>query len=236
MDSKFCNTKNLVIQITPEQTAGEISIHGKKAHRMISWIFLPKLDGNKIFCPLNYFQDCCSIPEKWILDDTKNKITLDGVENFEQVIISLKKGDSESEINIPKIINSRLLDYFNLGLSLDGEGFEGFDCHAFVCYLLNIRCVPEKPNFYFSDHDIEIGDIIVLCDDTDLPNSVKHWALKLDDDAYISKFGQTGNGSDAHVAVMDLDGMMKLFDSSVAYRAVPKEKSHEWDGEFRRKK
>jgi len=235
MDTDFSREKKLILQIAPEHQAGIMQIDGLTAIRVPALIFIPKRDGTKICCPLNYFLDNSSLKGKWIYDDNKNKIPLEGIDSLEEVIITIKYGSYEREVNISSLIKTKLLEYFKLELSIDGAGFEGFDCHAFVCFLYNLKCVPEKPNFKFIKEIPNIGKIVALTINSSIPESIKYWALKIDDDLYLSKFGQHGMGTQSHISFMNLEGMCKLYKCNSILHAVPIENGNKWDGTFLRK-
>ena len=235
MDTQFSSEKKLILQITPEHQAGSMEIGGVAAMRVAAFIFIPKRDGTKIWCPLNYFFDNSSLKGKWIYDESKNKIQLDGIDSLEEVIITIKYGSDEREVDISSRIKTKLLEYFKLDLSIDGAGFEGFDCHAFVCFLCNLKCVPEQPNFKFIKKSPNIGEIVALTINSSTPESIKHWAVKIDDDLYLSKFGQNGMGAQSHISFMNLEGMFKLYKCNKIFHAFPIDNAGKWDGTFLRK-
>jgi len=168
---------------------------------------------------------------KWIQDESKNKTTLDGIDNLEEVTITIKRGNHENEIDLSSLIKSRFFEYLKLVVVLN----KGFDCHAFVCFLANLKCTPEQPNFTYNEDTPEIGSIVALSIDSQLPESIQHWAIKINDNLYLSKFGQSGMGTQSHVAVMDFEGMCKLYKCNKIHHALPMENSDNWDGTFLRK-
>jgi len=63
-----------------------------------------------------------------------------------------------------------------------------------------------------------------------LPQSIKHWALYLGDDIYLSKFGRSGEGTQSLVEITNLDGMMALYDCQHVFIACPDSEAEPWDG------
>jgi hypothetical protein len=69
-----------------------------------------------------------------------------------------------------------------------------------------------------------------LSSDENLPRSIKHWVMYLGDDLYLSKFGRSGEGTESHVMVMNLEGMKFLYNCKKNYTAKPKLNAEAWDG------
>ena len=66
--TNYSTNESIVLQVCPEETAGETAINGNKYRRTAAYIFLPhSKTGLTVSCPLNYFQESCSISEKWVL-------------------------------------------------------------------------------------------------------------------------------------------------------------------------
>jgi len=201
--------------------------NGKMYKRTASYIFLPNSKpGTAISCPLNYFQDSCSISEKWIKNDHGHKMKLENLNQLSKVVITKKVDGVESEICLTESFSKRLFDYFNLDLSF----YKGFDCYALQSLLSNVGMhLPSHP-WDYEDISPSLGDIIVLSSNKDLAYSIKHWALSLGDDLYLSKFGRSGEGADAQVIIMNLEGMKLLYESSYCYIATPNTNAKIWDG------
>jgi len=217
MDTNFSSRENLVMQVHTCSEQGGVTVDGVTESRIEAWMIIPKQDGTKIFCPLNYFQNSCSLAEEWILDDNKQQIVLDGVSELKKLIISTFRAGHETVVSIPEDMSSRLLEYFEG----DFSSSEGFDCHAFACFLVDISCIPEAPNFSFSGVEPNIGDVVCLSSEGDLPNSIKHWVICLGGDAYISKFGASTGKTDSHVAVMSMENMHSLYRTNNIHVAEP---------------
>ncbi len=87
--TNFSTTENIVLQICPQKLAGETTVNGKKYKRTAAFIFLPNSSsGTPISCPLNYFQDSCSIPGKWIKNDSGQKLKLENIDKLRKVILT----------------------------------------------------------------------------------------------------------------------------------------------------
>lgn len=88
---------------------------------------------------------------------------------------------------------------------------------------------PPSPPWDYKEISPSVGDIVVLSADKNIPDSIKHWALSLGKDMYLSKFGRSGEGSDSQVTIMNLEGMMLLYDCKCCYVATPIKDSEKWD-------
>jgi hypothetical protein len=97
-----------------------------------------------------------------------------------------------------------------------------------------LKCIPETPCFTFFERKPDIGEIVSLIKGDGLPESIKHWALYLGEDLFLSKFGKSSGNTDAHIAVMDITGMHKLYNADYIFTATPSEDAPKWDGTFRR--
>ena len=237
MNTGFSSIKNLVIQLVPSSDAGEIQINGRRSKRTTAMVFIPKLDGSTYSCPLNYFQDFCSLTEQWILDDKSHKINLNGINNLAKVIITTKDFKKEEiEIDISKQMKRKLLRYFKLDIQKNLNLLKGFDCHAFVCFLINLKCVPESPCFTFYQREPEIGEVVALCNADKLPESIKHWAIYLGNNLYLSKFGKSTGKTDSHISVMNIRRMHELYETKFIHIATPLPGAEKWDGKFKRTK
>ena len=113
----FSTPECLVLQICPDEIAGEITVHGNKYRRTAAYVYLPNIKpGTTFSCPLNYFQESCSLPDKWIMDDSGNKIELTNISNLEKVVVTIKMNGVEEKINVPQYISLKLFDYFKLDI------------------------------------------------------------------------------------------------------------------------
>ena len=221
----------IVLQICSQEIAGETTVNGKSYRRTAAYIFLPNSKpGKTISCPLNYFQESCSIPQKWIQNDQGVKIPLTNIEKLSRVVITKKTNAVEEKINISDSISNRLFNYFKFDVDHNEGLFKGFDCYAFQSLLGNVVFFPPSPSWDYKDKKPKIGDCIVLATDEKLPESIKHWTLYLGDDFYLSKFGRGGEGAQSQVTVMTLDGMKYLYDCKKTYAAYPKLNAQEWNG------
>jgi hypothetical protein len=234
MDTEYSSENNLVLQIIPELENGKMIIDGRQSEKVSVIVFIPKLDGTKIWCPFNYFQDNCSINEKFIISDNGSKMVLDGINELKKIITTIKANNSETELNISENTKVRLLEYFKLDMGNRLDNFIGFDCHAFVSFIKNTKCIPENPEFNFITEENEIDVAVVLSDNTKLPNSIKHWTIYLGDNLYLSKFGENTTGNHNQLAVMGLNGMYHLYNCNLQYTARIKENASKWDGTYAR--
>ena len=230
MDSKFADRLHLVLQITPEMSAGAVQIGERIYKRTAAWIYIPKSNVGSIFCPLNYFQQSASIPGKWILNNTGQRVILDGISSLNEVTVSELRNDSEIELEIPLNYQIRLYDYFNFDVSHNEAKYKGFDCYAFVSFIGDIKYFPQKPSFEYIKREPVLGEFIVLANSSSLPESIRHWALYLGKGYYLSKFGISGFGTESLLNVMDLDGMKYLYQAEDLYVAAPFTNSKSWEG------
>lgn len=228
MVTNFSSSESIVIQIHPTSHAGAVTVKGTTVNRKDIWLYIPKQDGTQIFCPFNYFQDSCSLAEEWIYDNDRQKIHLDGISQLRKVIFTTDVSGQEDEITFPEGLSSRLLAYFKDHFSSS----DGFDCHAFVCFLVDTICVPEAPKFSWSEMEPNIGDIVCLSAEGDLPNSIKHWAIFLGDDMYMSKFGESSGHTDSHVDIMNIENMHSLYQTKNMKVASALAGAEKWNGKF----
>lgn len=229
--TNFSTTECVVLQICPQELAGETSVNGKKYRRTAAYVFLP---GSKtetiICCPLNYFQESCSILQKWIENESRQRIRLESLDQLSKIIITKKVDGDETEVCLPEFISKRLFDYFNLDIKNNLFEYKGFDCYAFQSLLSDTKMYPPSPPWIYKDISPGLGDIIVLSTDKNIPDSIKHWALSLGEDLYLSKFGRSGEGADSQVTIMNLEGMKLLYECQCCYIASPTEDAEIWDG------
>jgi hypothetical protein len=232
MSTSFSNPDTIVIQFNPDENAGIMQINGNGEYRTSANVFIPDPNTpiNTIGCSLNYFQDSVSIPEGWILNDNQQRININNGTSFNRVVITKKSNGIEEEIVLPVEYSEKLLDYFNLDIPHNENDFVGFDCSAFVSSIANVNYNPENPEFSYHNNNPDIGEIVVLSDGGELPNSIKHWAIYLGNNQYLSKFGRTGEGAQSHISVMNLERMMNLYNCTESYVATPIENANPWVG------
>jgi len=227
--SSYSNYETLVLQIIPEIECGQIQINGQFAQKICANIFIPN-SNNSISCPLNYFQENASLPDKWINNDSGEKLILENIDNLIKVTVTIKLSGKEEKIDLPDSIDTGLLDYFNQDICHNSNAFKGFDCYAFVSLLANVKYFPKDPDFEYIDVEPKVGNITVITSDRKLPEFIKHWALYLGDELCLSKFGKSGEGSQSLVEIVDLNGMMTLYNCQHIYIARPKTNAKPWDG------
>ena len=229
--TNFSTPECLVLQICPQELAGETEVNGKKYKRTAAFIFLPNSKpGETLSCPLNYFQDSCSVQEKWIKNDSGEKLILSNIDKLNRVIITKKSNGVEEKINISDYISHKLFDYFNFDVENNLDKYKGFDCYALQSLLGNVKFFPLNPSWDYKEANPNIGDVVILSTDKTLPNSIKHWTLYLGNDVYLSKFGKSGEGAQSQVTIMNLEGMKLLYDCKFSYSAYPKKDRELWDG------
>jgi hypothetical protein len=197
---------------------------------MAAYVILPNSESATISCAINYFQESASLPGKWILDDMGNRINLNYINNLIRFQLTIMKQDSEVLTKLPSLYESRLLEYFMLDISHNTLQFKGFDCYAFVSFLANASYCPASPPFDYLSSSPVSGDTIVISDGAQLPDAIKHWALCIGEDIYISKFGESGRDSQSLVELMDLREMMHLYSCSHSFVASLQGNSHPWSG------
>jgi hypothetical protein len=229
--TNFSTIECIVIQICPQELAGETTVNGKKFKRTAAFVFLPNSKpGTTISCPLNYFQESCSITQKWIKSDSGQRIKLESLDQLSKVIITKKVDGIESEIYLPEFFSKKLFDYFALDINNNLVAYKGFDCYALQSLLSDVKMYPPNPTWDYKDISPSLGDIIVLSTDKNIPDSIKHWALSLGEDLYLSKFGRSGEGADSQVTIMNLEGMTLLYECKCCYVVTPIENAEIWDG------
>jgi len=231
MSTSYSSPAALVLQILPDKKIGKTTVNGKEAYRSYALIFIPNPDitGSTISCPLNYFQESASLPENWILNDSGQKINISNANKFKSVILTKKVNGQEEIIDLPDEYSERILNYFYLDVPHNEQKFKGYDCYAFVSSISNVKYYPLKPDFEYQDRQPNLGDIVVLASGNNLPESIKHWAIYLGDNQYLSKFGRSGEKASSLITVMDLEGMKELYDCSLIYVAFPKPKAKPWE-------
>jgi hypothetical protein len=229
--TKYSTPESIVLQICPKELAGETEINGKKYRRIAAFIFLPNSKpGTTISCPLNYFQESCSLPGKWIQIDSGQKVKLDNLDKLQTVIVTKKNNSNEEKVDLADSISQKLFDYFNFDVEHNLEKYIGFDCYAFQSLIRNVVFFPPAPSWNYNKTEPNVGDVVVLTTDENLPDSIKHWATYLGEDLYLSKFGKSGEGSQSLVTIMNLEGMMLLYDCKFRYTANAKHKANPWNG------
>lgn len=230
MSTKFSSRETLVLQILTDIKIGKSTVHGKEAFRSYALVFIPNSSGGTISCPLNYFQESVSLPEKWIINDAKQKVEISNADNFKRIIVTKKTNGIEEIIKLPNEYSKRLFDYFMLDVSHNEYMYKGFDCYAFASSIVNVKYYPLSPDFDYKNAPPSIGEIIVLTNGSNLPESIMHWAIYLGDNQYLSKFGRTGEGTSSLITVMDLEGIKFLYESNLTFTATPKANAKAWEG------
>lgn len=230
MSTNFSTPETLVLQILPEIKMGKTTVHGKETYRTSAIVFIPNDSGGTISCPLNYFQESVSLPEKWILNDLGQKIEIINADKFKKVIVTIKIQGKELMIDLPVEYPKRIFDYFMLDIYHFENKYKGFDCYAFASSIVDVKYYPQSPDFNYKERPPSVGEIVVLANKNNLPDSIKHWAIYLGDNQYLSKFGRSGEGASSLITIMDLNGMKYLYESTLTYVATPKTKAKPWDG------
>jgi hypothetical protein len=105
-----------------------------------------------------------------------------------------------------------LLSYFMMDIGRNEAGYRGFDCYAFVSLLTDTVFLPEAPPFEYEERDATVGDVVAAATGPHLPGSIRHWALCVGKDLFISKFGATGHDAQALVETTDKAAMLSLYD------------------------
>ncbi len=228
--STYCSSSTGVIQVLPQLQCGQTEVNGVTAQKIAAYVILPNTGGTTISCPINYFQESTSLPYKWIIDDEGRKHNLQYIDNVSRFQLTIMENGKEFLSNIPNSYETRLFDYFMLDISHNSSKYIGFDCYAFVSFLADATYCPESPPFEFSAVNPSTGDIVAISDSNQMPDAIKHWALCIGDDQYISKFGKTGKGAQSLVELMSMGEMKRLYSCSHNFVATLLDNSAPWDG------
>ena len=208
--SSFCNSASAVIQIHPAVCVGQIVVDDRRAAKIASYMILPKESGT-IACPLNYFQEHASFREGWINDDSGHRTALNHVGGLTGVTVTVLRDGRESDCGLSDDLKRRLLGYFQMDMVHD-DRHRSFDCYAFVSFLTNSAFTPKAPPFEYEDRRPSVGEIVALTKDAELPDSIRHWALCVGEDLFVSKFGKSGDGAQALVEITNEQAMLALYD------------------------
>ncbi len=228
--SIHCSFSSAVIQVLPDLKWGQIQIDDRKAQKIAAYVILPDYGTSTISCPINYFQENASLPDQWIKDDKGKLLQLGNLGNITRFLLTISTATTETICRIPTSYESRLCEYFTLDISHNESLYTGFDCYAFVSFLANTVYSPTSPPFDYSQVAPSTGDIVVISDGTNLPNSIKHWALCIGDDMYLSKLGKTGMGSQSLVEVLNLNDMKHLYKCTQYFVASLHNNTSPWSG------
>lgn len=228
--SMFCTRARAVIQIHSGNTAGEIMIAGRRGDKIAAWMILPG-DVGTLACPLNYFQERASLRGGWITSDDGQRIVLQRAAGLDSVTVTILENGRESECGLPDQQERALLNYFMMDIAHNEAGYAGFDCYAFVSFLTNSAFRPESPPFEYVERHARAGEIIAVTNGPNLPESIKHWALCVGQDLFISKFGNTGDGAQALVETTGKQAMLSLYSCDRALVAKKKVDAPPWDCE-----
>ena len=227
--SRFCDATTTVIQIHSGVYCGQIAVADRRARRMASWMILPGANGT-LACPLNYFQEHASLPEGWIADDKGKRIDLGDARQIVSMTVTVTENSRESECALAENLKTNLLSYFMMDIVHNERRYNGFDCHAFVSLLTNTEFRAAAPPFHYEQRNATAGDIVALSDGPALPNSIKHWALCVGDNHFISKFGRAGNGAQALLETTDQEAMLSLYECNRVLIATRRGDARPWDG------
>lgn len=227
--TKYSTTTNIVLQVLPQQRTGAMTINEVTEKHTDALLFIPYFN-NHIPCYLDYFQKCASLPRQWIINENYQLLEFHNNNNPKEVTVTKLENNTEHKIDLPESYGKGLLNYFMLDVSHNYLDNIDFDCYAFISLVSNTGYNKLEPPFDYITENFEpnIGDIVVLTNGQMLPNSILHWAIYLGDDQYISKFGQTGRGGEALVAIMKLEEMKRLYRCSNNYVAKRKKNAPQW--------
>ena len=228
--SIHCSLSTAVIQVLPDIQCGQIEIEGRRAQKVAAYVILPNSNNTTISCPINYFQEYASLSGQWIVNDEGNQLHLDFLGSVSHFLLTISTANVETVCKIPSSYERRLCEYFMLDIPHNEQLYTGFDCYAFVSFLVNAVYCPKSPPFDYSQTVPTVGDIIAISDGTALPNSIKHWALCIGDDKYLSKFGRTGMGAQSIVEVINLNEMKKLYSCTQCFVASAHTNAAQWNG------
>lgn len=227
--TKYLDSKTIVIQIDPNLISKSINVGLNSSKITDALVFIPGLNST-INCPLWYFQQNVSLHQKWIVGDDKKKVPLTNIDKLDKVIITYKKNGNEILLKLPDIIEFNLLRYFKLEVCHNLNNYKEFECSSLICLLANVENNTVYPNFTFNNKNPKAGDFVVLSENTLLPVTqqslihIKHWALYLGNNQYLSKFGKSTKSLDGLVSIMTLKRMMHLYKCKFSYVAIQKVK------------
>lgn len=232
LSTQYSRPGTLVLQIFPGNKMGEVQVGERKAQSTFAIIYIPNpnLSEGTISCPLTYFQENASISGGWIIDDNGRKVALTTLLGLDKIIITKKVGVIEEKINLSEKYCSNLLKYFLLEVPHFPNLYFEYDCYAFISVITDIEFNKLHPPFKYESRSLQLGDIVVLSSAGQLPNSIKHWAIFLGENLYLSKFGMSGHGASALVDVMDLKGMLDLYECNNIYVARSLPNAKPWSG------
>lgn len=231
----FLTPSNLVLQVTDRMSICKIKVNNHISQMVEVVVYIPKKDdGTYYSCTLDYFQKSASLKERWITDDTNKRLDLGCIEQLNEVVVTLVLNNVEYFVDIPTLYRKKLLDYFNLNIYHEESSFIGFDCHAFISLISDVKLSYENPEFNFKSKKPIRGDLIVLSNNILLPDSIKHWALCLGDDLYLSKCGESGRGTESLLHVTTLESLKNLYESSYVSVASPKSNAEKWNDYVRK--
>jgi hypothetical protein len=191
-------------------------------------MILPEENGT-LACPLNYFQEHASLPGGWIADDKGQRINLGRAKEIVSITVTVTENSQESECALAVSLKTNLLGYFMMDIVHNEDRYNGFDCQAFVSLLTNTEFRPEAPHFDYQQGNARAGDIVALSDGSALPGSIKHWALCVGENHFISKFGKTGNDTQALLETTDKQAMLSLYECSHVLIATRKSNARPWN-------
>ena len=217
-----------MIQIAPGIEAGVIKFSERRCPRIAAWMILPG-EGGTIACSLGYFQRRASLRNQWIDGEGGRSIELSSVGGLGGVVVSVVKDGVETECRLPEGQAGALLRYFMMDVGNDAAAYEGFDCYAFASLMTDSLFMPDAPPFDFEDRPAKPGEIVVAANGPELPGSIRHWALCVGDDAYLSKLGQTGQGAQALLDITDRQGMLTLYECDRTFVATRRMDAPPWD-------
>ncbi len=228
----YSDPETIVLQIIPESRITKTTVNKKIAYNTTAYVFFPNPNCSKgyIYCSFNQFQKKVSLTEKWFMDDLGRKNNIYNADNFHKVVITRKINGVEEKICLPEYYPQRILEYFKLDIVHNDQKYFWFDCYAFISLITNVNYYPLKPDFEYLKRPPNVGEIVVLANGYSFPESIKHWAVFLGEDQYLTMFGQTGNGAESLLLCMDLNGMMHLCDCNLTFVAVPKNDARQWEG------
>jgi len=226
--SSLCTPVRAVIQIVPGIPAGRIKYAGRSCRRLTSSMILPGAAGT-IACPLPYFQRRASMSQGWIATDDGRRLHLGHVAGLDSVAVTIVENGLESESRLPVRQADALLAYFRMDVPRHEASYDGFDCYAFVSLLTDSVLKPEDPPFDFEEGALKAGDVVVVARGPELPHGIRHWALCVGEDVFISKFGRTGDGAQALVEATDGQAMLSLYDCDRMLIARRKADALPWD-------
>ncbi len=251
ISTSFSDPETIVIQVSPDILIEEETVNGNKAYGPRAIVFVPFKESPDgfLFFTLKEFQIRLkvlynswvigkeNIPGWVIRKEIMPVFNLESPNIFSKVRVTSKVKEKEVIIDLPFNYNLRLLNFFKQDIEHNKVKFHRYDCQSFTRQLVNVESAWSCDDFDLQKNkEPAVGEVVVLttgelnfpCDENP-KGTVRHWAIYVGDNLYLSKFGATTENKGTNlVGFMDLEGMKKLFNCRLHYVAYPGSESNPW--------